>query len=276
MYALQRRKVAVVPVHRDVVDLAAGARGQEVRQVDVRIGAVAAGGGAAEVHRRRRRSRRTPAFAPLACSAGQAAAAACGVRFDCALKFGSLKPSRYFEPGRDRAVDRRAAPDHRHELDAGVAAAAREAPVVPPANGRIERGARRRVGRDAALARRPGAAGPAAPPAPSAARRAGRAAGGFPPRPRGPAAGAAAAPTARRWSRRAAAPVPPRPPRSFPRRPCPGSTRRSRGATRSRGAGRSGRRRSSRRSARCRLRACRPCRPYPWRWCRRRSRSARR
>src|SRR6185369_7775765 len=41
---------------------------------------------------------RTLALRPLACSAGQAAAAACGVRFDWALKFGSLKPSRYFEP----------------------------------------------------------------------------------------------------------------------------------------------------------------------------------
>src|SRR5437763_622010 len=40
----------------------------------------------------------TFALRALVCSAGQAVAAACGVRFDCALKFGSLKPSRYFEP----------------------------------------------------------------------------------------------------------------------------------------------------------------------------------
>src|SRR6185369_12755931 len=46
----QRRKIAVVPVHRDVVDLATGARRQEVLQVDIGIGAVAAGGGTAEVH----------------------------------------------------------------------------------------------------------------------------------------------------------------------------------------------------------------------------------
>src|SRR5262245_12709713 len=39
-----------------------------------------------------------PAFVALACSAGQAAAAACGVRFDCAWKFGSLKPSRNLDP----------------------------------------------------------------------------------------------------------------------------------------------------------------------------------
>ena len=39
-----------------------------------------------------------PALRPFVCSAGHAVAAACGVRFDCALKFGSLKPSRYFEP----------------------------------------------------------------------------------------------------------------------------------------------------------------------------------
>src|SRR6266496_3978538 len=38
------------------------------------------------------------ALRALLCSVGQAFAAACGVRFDCALKFGSLKPSRYFEP----------------------------------------------------------------------------------------------------------------------------------------------------------------------------------
>ena len=84
----------------------------------------------------------TPARPALAVSVGQAVAAASGVRFDCALKLGSLKPSRYFEPRRDRAVHRRAAPDHRHELDAGVAAGAREAPVVPPAHGREERRAR--------------------------------------------------------------------------------------------------------------------------------------
>src|SRR5262245_16165200 len=40
----------------------------------------------------------TPARAALAVKVGHAVAAACGVRFDCALKFGSLKPSRYLEP----------------------------------------------------------------------------------------------------------------------------------------------------------------------------------
>ena len=40
----------------------------------------------------------TFARSALACSAGHAAAAAAGVRFDCSLKLGSLKPSRYFEP----------------------------------------------------------------------------------------------------------------------------------------------------------------------------------
>src|SRR3954452_10001052 len=40
----------------------------------------------------------TPALRALVDKAGHAVAAACGVRFDCALKLGSLKPSRNFEP----------------------------------------------------------------------------------------------------------------------------------------------------------------------------------
>src|ERR1022692_4056042 len=50
---LQRGQVAVVPMHGDVIDLAAGAGGEEVFQILVGIGAVAAGRRATEVHGRR-------------------------------------------------------------------------------------------------------------------------------------------------------------------------------------------------------------------------------
>src|ERR1700722_19143877 len=40
----------------------------------------------------------SPAALAAASIEGQSAAACCGVRLDCALKFGSLKPSTYREP----------------------------------------------------------------------------------------------------------------------------------------------------------------------------------
>ena len=59
------------------------------------------------------------------------------------MKLKQLKPSRNFKPAGIMPQYDARAPDHRHELDAGVTTRRLQAPVVPPANGGKERCARR-------------------------------------------------------------------------------------------------------------------------------------
>gem|GEM_PF-4670323 len=132
----QRRQIAIVPMHRDVIDLAIRTGGEKVLQILVRVGSVALRCRSTEVHSGPNdgnacRGRVGLQRGPIACRFYRRQVR---LREEVWL----VEAEHVLRPTRERRAHAGLVPDHRNEFDSDVGAAAFNRPIVPPAYGWIK------------------------------------------------------------------------------------------------------------------------------------------